>query len=107
MFALKTVLYNGKREKKINDINIGWKLINDRHAVRYKFWQQVYILWCLLKGILMLLRDKTERHALKGDRKPPWKGQNNKSTNVCDMNSGVSDVHCVTHLLHPQRRDHA
>lgn len=53
----------------------------------------------------MLLRDKTERHALKGDRKPPWKGQNNKSTNVCDMNSGVSDVHCVTHLLHPQRRD--
>ena len=55
----------------------------------------------------MLLRDKTERHALKGDRKPPWKGQNNKSTNLCDMNSGVSDVHCVTHLLHPQRRDHA
>lgn len=53
----------------------------------------------------MLLRDKTERHALKGDRKPPWKGQNNKSTNVCDMNSGVSDIHCVTHLLHPQRRD--
>lgn len=53
----------------------------------------------------MLMRDKTERHALKGDRKPPWKGQNNKSTNVCDMNSGVSDVHCVTHLLHPQRRD--
>ena len=36
----------------------------------------------------MLLRDKTERHALKGDRKPLWKGQNNKSTNVRDMKSG-------------------